>query len=639
MKKTTKIICFLMLIITCLTMFLSACEREEEGKAPVYKEEEPVTIPETSIMLASNGNTEYKLVVPASLQTKEKVARDEMTEFFRKSTGAELPVISDVGLTFDSDAKYISIGDTEILATSGVVVDSKELTSDGYVIVTKGNTVIIAGPSDYGTLYGVYGFLNHQIGFEVYAEDEIYYELKTELKLLKFNVKEAPDFEKRQISYYPVNNDATFRDRMRVEIHGNDWIYGSHSHFNVLPKATYYAKHPDWYSTDGTQLCLTNEEMRAEFIKQLKVIITNHPNQHYILLGEMDANTFCECERCKAAVEKYGTCSGVDMVFVNSVARAIQEWLDETDPDRVLYIGTFAYLKTLNAPVVLNENGEYELTHPDVKAEPNVFIYFAPLHANFSYGFLDKEHNPETAESMLGWQKVCDRFCVWTYSMNPWNYFVNFDNWGSQQLQYQELKSMGCQVLFDQGPWDAATPTFERLRVYIISKLMWDTEADVQKLIADFMTHFYKDAAESMMAYYNLVRTHMGVIRADFNQDNYCYVDYNKSQYWTKAYVDTCMGYFEQGIAAVEKYKESDPTLYETLVKRIKLQKLSVLFIALQHYQQTYTVSQQKAMIDEFEEIAKANNIIYWHEHTNLALGDDGNLENRISAWRLALGN
>lgn len=637
MKKNIIIVCLLLLLVMSLTLVLTACQPDKD--TPIYKDDEVVKPNETDIFLASNGATEYKLVVPATLKTKEKVARDEMTEFFRKSTGAELQVISDMGLSFDAEAKYISIGDTEILASSGVVVDSSELTSDGYVIVRKGNTVIIAGPSDYGTLYGVYGFLNYEIGFETYAEDEVYYEVNSELKLLDFNEKVAPDFEKRQLSYYPTNNNSTYRDRLRMEIHGNDWIYGSHSHFNVLPKATYYANHRDWYSPDGTQLCLTNEEMQEEFIKQLKVIITNHPDQHYILLGEMDSNTFCDCDNCKAAIEKYGTPSGVDMIFVNHVAREIQAWLDETNPDRVLYIGTFAYLKTLDAPVTKDENGNYSLTHPDVKAEPNVFIYFAPLHANFSYGFLDKEHNPETYESMMGWSQVCDRICVWTYSMNPWNYFVNFDNWGSQQLQYQELKQMGCQVLFDQGPWDAATPTFERLRIYLISKLMWDTELDTKKLISDFMTNYYKDAAEYMTAYYDYIRTYMAVIRAEFNQDNYCYVDYNKSQYWSKAYVDTCFDYFEKAIASVEHYKESDPTLYESLVKRIKLEKASVLFVALQQYQQSYTTSQQKAMIEEFEEIAKANNLTNWHESTNLALGDDGNLEARINAWRLALSN
>lgn len=640
MKKSLKLIGLVLVIVMSFALVMIACdENTEDPDTPIYEEEEDVKLPATDIVLAKDGYTDYKIVMPSVPATKELVARDELVEFFRKSTGATLTVISDAGLTFNSDDKYISIGDTEILTTSGVVLDSSVLGTDGYRIVNKGNTVIIAGTSEYGTLYGVYGFLNHEIGFETYAEDEIYYESVTELKLLQFDVTEVPDFEKRQLGYYEVSKNMSYRDRMRVEVHGNDWIYGSHSHFTIMPKATYYAAHRDWYSPDGTQLCLTNEDMRQEFVKNLKNIIASHPDKHYILLGEEDSNTFCDCDNCKAALELYGTPSGVDMVFVNKVARDIKAWLAETDPDRVLYIGTFAYLKTIPAPVVKKEDGTFELTHPDVKAEDNVFIYFAPLHANYSYGFLDKENNSETAESMLGWQAVCDTFCIWTYSANFFNYFTNFNNWGTQALQYQELKSVGGKVIFDMGTWDTGAPSFERLRTYLSAKLMWDTEADTKKLIADFMTNYYKDASEYMTKYYDLMRTYLEVIKEDFNMDATCYVNYNNGKYWSKSYIDTCFDYFEKAIDSVSKYKDSDPTLYESLVKRIKMEKLSVLFVALQHYQQTYTTAEQKAMIDEFEEVAKANNVMYWHEHTNLAQGDDGAVEKRIEAWRMALAD
>lgn len=636
MNKIIRLTSVILVLMFSLTM-LFACT-DNNGNKPTYEEDPDKTLAETNILLANNGTTDYKIVLPENPQKKELVARNELVEFLGKATGATFAVVSDNGLIFNPQDKYISVGNTEILATSGVAVEQDKLTSDGYRIVTKGNTVIIAGPSDYGTLYGAYAFLNWQIGFETYAEDEVYYETKTQLKLLKFDEAEAPDFEKRQLGYYTAWSIDSYRDRLRVERHGKDWIYGSHSHFTILPKSTYYAQHRDWYSSDGTQLCLTNEEMRKEFVARLKYIISSHPDEHYILLGAEDVNSFCYCDNCKKAIAKYGTESGVDMVFVNKVARDINAWLEQTDPDRFIYIGTFAYNKTIPAPVKKNADGEYVPTHVDVVAEPNVFIYFAPLGANFSYGFLDEEHNSEIAQSMLGWKVICPTFCIWTYSANFFNYFTNFNNWGTQALQYRELKSVGGKVIFDMGTWDTAAPSFERLRSYVTAKLMWDTEADTQKLIADFMQHYYKDAAEYMTKYYDLMRSYLEVIRVENNMDATCYVNYNNVKYWSKAYVDTCMSYFEQAFATVEKYKQSDPTLYESLIKRIKMEKLSVLFVALQHYQQTYTPSQQKAMIDEFEEVAKANNVMYWHEHTNLAQGDDGAVDKRINAWRLSIG-
>lgn len=639
MKKFAKILSTAMSVVLSVSCLAACKPKEKELPPPVYEEPEPPVIEKTDITLAKDGESEYKVVVPETMQTKEMVARNELVEFIRRSTGAELTVVNDNGLTFNPEDKYISVGNTQILATSGVSVTQSELTLDGYKVVKKGNTVLIAGPSDYGTLYGVYAFLENEIGFRVYAEDEIKYDTTTELKLLDFDLTERPDFEKRQVGYYEVSNNTEFRDRMRVERHGHDWIYGSHSHFTIMPKATYLAAHRDWYNRDATQLCLTNEDMRKEFISNLKAIISSHPDQHYILLGEEDSNTFCDCENCKKAIEKYGTESGVDMVFVNSVAREIKAWLAETDPDRQLYIGTFAYLKTIPAPVKADENGELVPTHPDVVAEDNVFIYFAPLHANYSYSFLDQDKNKETADSMNGWHVICPTFCVWTYSANFLNYFTNFNNWGTQAKQYSELKELGVKVIYDMGTWDTGAPSFERLRTYLTSRLMWDTTLDTQKLIDDFMQNYYKGASEYMTKYYNLMRTYLEIIRVQYEMDATCYVNYNQSRYWSKAYLDTCLDYFQKAIDAIEPLKTEDPSQYETLVNRIKMEKLTVLFFTLQFYQQSYTPSEQTAMIDEFESVARVNNVTNWHEHTNLTQGDDGNVALRIAAWRMAVNS
>ena len=62
---------------------------------------------------------------------------------------------------------------------------------------------------------------------------------------------------------------------MRADFTDDAWFSSGHNQASViLPKTTYYKDHNDWYSTtvetnsdpDVGQLCLTNEEMQAEFI-------------------------------------------------------------------------------------------------------------------------------------------------------------------------------------------------------------------------------------------------------------------------------------------------------------------------------------------------------------------------------------
>ncbi len=631
MKKS--IICLILILAVILTMF-TACKPDE----PQYVEPTEPQIPSTGKKILQNGQSEYKIVIPENAARKEILAKDELVLFFKKATGVQLPVISDIEAEYNTEFKYLSIGKTTLLAASGIQLSSDELTNDGYKVVTKGNIVFMAGASDYGTLYATYFFMNKSFGYKAYAEDEVVYDKVSEMELLNFNVTDIPDFEQRQLGYYSTSQSELYRDRLRVTLHGDDWIYASHSHFSIMPKDKYYNEHPDWYSKDGTQLCLTNEEMRKEFVSNLKITIANHPNEHYILLGEEDSNTFCNCDNCKAALEKYGTPSGVDMAFVNKVARDINTWLAETNPDREFYIGTFAYLKTFDPPVHKDEqSGKYVPNHQDVVAEDNVFVFIAPLHANYSYGFTEDE-NAIYREGFNGWQTITDIFCIWTYSANYYNYFVNFNNWSTQAMQYGELQSFGSKSVIDLGAWDTGSPSFEALRIYLISELMWDNTLDTQKLTKNFFDNYYKDASPYINQYFDLMRTYSEHIRSEFQLDATCYVNYRQQKYWSKGYLDQCTELFNKALASVEKYKQTDPSLHEKLVNRIKLEKLSIDFLMLDFYQSSFTPAQQTAMIDEFESVARLNNILYWHEHTNLAQGDDGNIAAVINGWRIKIG-
>ena len=82
------------------------------------------------------------------------------------------------------------------------------------------------------------------------------------------------------------------------------------------------------------------------------------------------------------------------------------------------------------------------------------------------------------------------------------------------------------------------------------------------------------------------------------------------------------MDIFEEAKQAIEPLKEENPTEYETLLNRINEQSLSPRYYMLRFYQNTFTKAEQVKLIDEFEELTKANNITHWAESTNMAQGD-----------------
>lgn len=580
------------------------------------------TYEETGNYIIENGITNYKVVIPENALTKEVLAKDELVQFIAKSTGVTLQVVNDSEVSYDTTQNYISIGHNKLLESSGIETTREELTYDGFKIIRKGNIVFIAGYSDYGTLYGTYRFLNTTIKFRTYAKDEIYYEKTNEIPLYDYNETNAPAFEERMLSYYEVSGEELYRDRIHVKSHGQNWIYGSHSHFSIMPKATYYNAHPDWYSKDGNQLCLTHPEMKKEFIKNLKTIIQTHPTKDYILLGREDNNTFCNCTSCNEGVAKYGSKSGLDVVFVNSVAEEIENWLKVEDPNRKIIIGTFAYGPTLTSPAVYDETTKtYKPYCDEVKTRDNVIILIAPLQTNYTYSFLDP-NNQMIKEAFEGWRVCTKEFAIWTYSANFYSYFNNFMNFHMYAKQYQELHQMGTISIVDQGPWDTNSPTFHELRCYLMSRLMWDPYLDTEDLIDDFLRHYYKEAYSALRKYYDTTKTYLEHLRIKYELDATCYVIYNKIEYWPQSYLNSLMDIFEEAKQAIEPLKEENPTEYETLLNRINEQSLSPRYYMLRFYQNTFTKAEQVKLIDEFEELTKANNITHWAESTNMAQGD-----------------
>ena len=582
-------------------------------------------IPETEYCLFADGKSDYTIVLPESAAVKEIMAGDELITFFKRSTGFDLPVVYEAeDFEFDEESQYIFIGKTAALEGLNLDVSRAAVTTDGYRIYRKHQSVFIAGGSQLGTLYGVYEFMGYSFGFEAYTKDEIKVEKKTEMRLLDFNVTDIPDFEQRMLGVYNIINDELYRNRLRSDRHGDRWIYGSHSHFRIMPPATYLSAHSNWYSPDGTQLCLTNTEMRAEFVKNLKNIIQNASRERdYILLGAEDDNTFCGCQNCRDAIRDYGSPSAVDMRFLNAVAEEIEAWLKETDPTRELTLGTFAYLKTYDPPAVYDETTKtWSPSHPSVVARDNVLVMIAPLGANYSYGF-DNAENLVTRKALDGWQSVTKKFAIWTYSANFHNYMVNFHNYGTLAGHYKAFKAIGTMSLHDQAAWDTPTVSFSEMRAYVHCKMMWNSNFSYEGLVDDFIANYFRDAAPFMKDYYNITRSYSELLRETEGVDATLYVDMVKQQYWPRGYLEGQLALFDKALAAVEKYRSSDPVLFERLTLRIKKERLSVLFFYLNFYISVIDSETAEAWVDEFESLTTLFQVTHWYESMNKQLGDN----------------
>jgi len=84
------------------------------------------------------------------------------------------------------------------------------------------------------------------------------------------------------------------------------------------------------------------------------------------------------------------------------------------------------------------------------------------------------------------WQPVAPLLYVWDYTPNFAHYQQPFPNFDALQPNVQFFVKHGVKGLFEQGNYSAGgSGEMGPLRAYVLSKLLWNPNADVQKHVAE----------------------------------------------------------------------------------------------------------------------------------------------------------
>ena len=118
------------------------------------------------LVLAENGKSDYRIVLADDASPSTKHGAEELQSFLEQMTGAKLPIVSDQQPLGERE---IILGDNAHLKAVGAAVDFASLGTEGYVIRTVGERLVIAGGALRGTMYGVYGFLEDHLGCRWFA--------------------------------------------------------------------------------------------------------------------------------------------------------------------------------------------------------------------------------------------------------------------------------------------------------------------------------------------------------------------------------------------------------------------------------------------------------------------------------------
>lgn len=284
--------------------------------------------------------------------------------------------------------------------------------------------------------------------------------------------------------------------------------YFVHTFAYYIPASRHFKKHPEWFAevngkrlnrsggAAGSQLCLSNKEVRKEMLKVLKSYIARdhetakkqnvQPPWMYDI-SQNDNQEYCRCKECNALAAKYGNSqAGLLLDFINEIAREIRK----TNPEITISTAIYQYTEKLAA---------------NIKPEENVALVLCDTLSNVLQP-LDGGKNKYFYDLLKGWNKLSSNIRIWDYNITytapkelPYN-----SEW-TYQADMKFFRDNGVKQLFTEFE-EPVLADVRDYKVYLKTAMQENPDADIKAISRKFVTNFYGKAADIFMQYRELLK-------------------------------------------------------------------------------------------------------------------------------------
>ena len=474
------------------------------------------------------------LVVGKDLSKFEKVAVEELTEFYSKIYGKKLQTIAEKDA---ANKSVIYLGQTDFALKNGA--DYTKAKQEEWILKTVGDDLIISGGRPVGTLYGVYTLLE-KLGVSFVHMD------CTDMPADKpafptFNEQKKPAFEGRlaydnfarhvRLTGY---SEATLRKYNRWQLRNrvNGYMYPycvpeyiggiyniSHSYkchsLSHYVHPDLFEKHPEYFSMNelgkrfkpqnfsfSGGLCMSNRKVWEITLNSLRDMIKKDRKKlpkdewPYVYdISTLDASPYiCKCPECVAISTEEGSEAGLLFRYINYVATEIKKEYPE------IIIRTFGYGPTRNVS---------KKTFP---AE-NVLVFLCDqFTASDPFRPLTNPINKDRMPYFNSWKKTGAKFMIWDY----WNISCDGNYYALPRIEsiydsikpdIEYFKKFGSIALFLEAERDPHAPQpFFNLNLFAANRYMNNIDEDPEKLADAFFRAYYGPAAPGMKKIFNTIR-------------------------------------------------------------------------------------------------------------------------------------
>ena len=469
----------------------------------------PAVFPQES---ASGGH--YVIVTGKPLIPAEKDAADILLQYLKQMLPHASFQIAAEDAMPASAHKKIFVGNTKAVREAGF--DVEKMYREELLIAEIGGDLYLSGGHPRGTLYAVFEFLERKGVLFVAPDTKVVPVLKT-LAWDQPVLRRIPAFKYRMtVACISAGEFKLFNKYNYYRIAGltngdyERYGYPGDCHTFIHYSKKFPLDDPAVFAMDkhGKRLCpkepglqaplclsypktleLLWEQMRAGYARSTQW--TKDKNlpipETYEISMEDDHTMICHCPSCQKIMQEEGCFSGLMLRLVNQLAERMKKL------DAKIKISMLVYQKTLLFP---------KITRPAENVVPRICVHDREWIVNVLAERTDPvthRNNAEFRKVMEQWIEASRTFGVWEY----WTFYtkrrfphVALDAW-DENLKYYQAKGAENILLEMERFQDS----FFALKMYLGLKWMDDPQIPREKLIGDFMSAYYGEAAPVMTEY------------------------------------------------------------------------------------------------------------------------------------------
>lgn len=546
----------------------------------------------TKNTLVKEGVAQTKIIVCGNLEDQK--AAQLLQNFTEQISGVYLPILFKKE-DYKAQKGDIVIGNAQELPEN-LKSKTHQLKEDGFLLAVEEEKVYIYSGGDKGSIYAIVDLLEQYWGVNYWGEDEYDFPPQETLSLPTLCKIENPAFRYRQSQNYAMKNDTKYALFNRLETPEQVFAakYWVHTFNRLLPAKIYGKSHPEYYAFyngkrhpgKATQWCLTNPDVFEIVAHKVDSIFKANPDKNIISISQNDGNfTHCRCPKCQKIEKEEGAISGNFIHFLNKLAKRF--------PDKEF--STLAYLFTMHPP-------------KKVKPLPNVNIMLCDIDCKREVPLTDNVSGKDFVKALQGWSRITNNIFVWDYGINFDNYLSPFPNFHVLQPNIQLFKKHHVTMHFSQIA-SSKGGNFAELRTYLVSKLMWNPNENVDSLMHHFLNGYYGKAGAPLYTYIKTMEKALKTTKAEL----WIYdspVTF-KSNILRAEMLKKYNALFDEAEAAVKNNK--------ILLKRVQMQRLTLQYseLELARTKQKKDLKHILQLLNLFEKRVKAFDIPTLNERSN----------------------